>query len=256
MFIKKIIFDKIKEIKNKYIRNNFLKFISYKTLRNKKLFHNNKFPNIIFENKIFSPLKGSFFKLNLKKFLNISNYKYSKIISCLINKKFFNTCICDYIFLKKRCKKEFLMKDFVIDKIQIYESFIYLFDYILIIKKAIKIKKIKKFLKIINFFKIKAIIEVSSIKELSKLMIIKKKHFIGLNNRNLLDFKEDNKKINLIIKLIKSNFIISESSIKNINYIFKYYNLKINYFLVGENNRKKYFYCCEKKIKKIIKKKK
>ncbi|MGX7576443.1 hypothetical protein ACWNYI_00215 [Candidatus Vidania fulgoroideorum] len=257
MFINRIIENKIKEIKNIYKKKNIrtMKFLSYKK-KNIKFCFIFKYPIIIFENKIFSPLKGSLTNRQKRRSIEFFKNKYISIISCLNNIKFFNTNLFDYLYYKKYLNKKYLMKDFIIDKIQLYESFLNNFNYILLIFNILNFKKINKFIKFINFFKIKTIIEIHDLKEVYKIKNIKKKFLIGLNNRNILNFKEDFKKIYFFKILFKSKRLVSESSIRNINYIFKFYNLGINYFLVGENNKKFSFFKYERFKKKIYKKKK
>ncbi|MGX7582767.1 hypothetical protein ACWNYQ_00215 [Candidatus Vidania fulgoroideorum] len=250
MFINKIVSNKIKEIKNKYKKNllSIFKFLSYKNLKRKISIIDFSKPYVFFENKIFSPLKGNIKNSELLSFLKSSNSKYVKSFSFLNSEKFFKNRKINFFLIKRISNKKFLMKDFLIDFIQIYEGCLNKFDYILLIKYIINSEKIKNFIKLIKFLKIIPILEIHKIKELFNIKKIKKFFIIGFNNRNISNFKEDFIKLIKFSKLINLNNIVSESSIKNINYVFKYYNIGINYFLVGENSIKNNFFNCEKKL--------
>ncbi|MGX7576869.1 hypothetical protein ACT2CI_00210 [Candidatus Vidania fulgoroideorum] len=221
MILTKIIENKIKEIKNKYKKMD-IKIIKYICSRNylrEKLNEKKNLPNIIIENKKFSPLFGdlNFFK---------KKCKYFFIESFLIDEKFFK----GKYNIKNKKKK--LMKEFIIDKYQIYEGVFYFFNYFLIINFINK-----KFLKILHFFKKKYILENKDIKEINKK---KYKKNLGINNRNLKNFSISFKKINYFIK--KKINIICESGIKNINYVIKLFNMRIKKFIIGTNINKKNFY--------------
>ncbi|MGX7577267.1 hypothetical protein [Candidatus Vidania fulgoroideorum] len=239
MILNIILKNKIKEIKNSYkkLKINIIKYVCYK----KKFKRNNYFtktPITFIENKSFSPIYGKF-NLN-KSFLN--KFKKKKYFSLLTDIKYFGGH--SYIInILSKMHKIILRKDFILDYYQILEN--YFNNNITLIIYSILKKKILNILKIIKFLNINFIIETKTtneIKQITQNKIIKK-NIIGLNNRNLNNFKFNFKKINEIVN--KKFRIISESGIKNINYIFKFFNRNINFFLVGESINKFFFFFYE-----------
>ena len=229
---KKIIFHK----KNNTIFSNLKKksFFKSRLLNNIK---KNKI-SIIAEIKKASPSKGI-----LKKKFNpneIAKQYIEGAASCLSvltedkfflgNKKFMQQ-------IKSKYNIPILAKDFFIDPFQIYEAKFYGADCILILLSAIKEKLAKELYDVANKCGLDTIVEVHDEKEMTFALSLKKS-IIGINNRNLKNFKTD---INNTIKLykkfnLKNRIVISESGInsrKDIFHITK--NTNIRTFLIGES---------------------
>ncbi|MGX7582486.1 hypothetical protein [Candidatus Vidania fulgoroideorum] len=250
MILKKIIINKIKELKNSYKKINIrtIKFICFKKKNKFKKFNYIK-PIIFIENKFFSPIYKKIVKKNIYYFLN--KFKNNNFFSILTDLKYFNGHELYFRIIKKNKKKKIIKKDFLIEKYQLYENIIDE-NIILVIYNLLK-NKIKKINKFFNFFNKEYIVELKSKKEIKEILkyhfIYKKNIFFGINNRNLSNFIFCFKKINFSIN--KHNNIISESGIKNSNFVFKYFNKKINNFLIGKYILKKNFFkkCSLKKLK-------
>lgn len=239
MILLKIIRNKIKEIKNSYnkLKIDKLKFICFKK-RIKSLNFIKKInkPTIYFENKYFSPVLGKYIKKNIYYFF--IKLKKKKFFSILTDIKYFGG---HNIFLNifNKYNKKLIKKDFIIDRYQLYENINN--NIFLLIYMCLK-KKIKRIIKFLNFFKCEYLLELKSKKEINSFFKKKniKKNLIGINNRNLENFNISQRNIEIIINKYKN--IISESGIKNLNYIYKYYNRGIKSFLVGENIFKNFYY--------------
>ncbi|MGX7589428.1 hypothetical protein [Candidatus Vidania fulgoroideorum] len=230
MILLNIIKNKIKEVKNSNnkLNINILKYLCYKK---KQIFiKKNKYPNIFYENKFFSPIKGLIKKENIYYF--IKKIIKKKNLSILTDFKYFSGHNIFINIIKKIKNFNIIKKDFIFEKYQLYEN-LFSNNISLLIYKILR-NKIKNFLKFLKFFKMKYILELKSKNEIKK--IYKKKYinkYIGINNRNLDNFVLSYKKIENIIN--KYNNLISESGIKNKNFIYKYFNRGIKNFLVGEN---------------------
>ncbi|MGX7589290.1 hypothetical protein [Candidatus Vidania fulgoroideorum] len=226
--IYKIIENKIIELKKhkKKLKERILKFICYK-IKNKIInFPKINIPNIFSEKKKFSPLRGK-----IKKDKNNKN-KFLYCNSILTDLKFFGGTI------KEKFKKNTsLRKDFIIEKYQVYESVCSKFNYVLLIYFLLDELKLNNFIKLFNFYKTNIVLEIKNKKELIEIKKkkINKISLIGINNRNLKNFYIDYSLINYSLKKVsKKTLLLSESGIKNINYVLKYFNRNVNCFLVGE----------------------
>jgi len=112
-----------------------------------------------------------------------------------------------------------LRKDFIIDEIQIYESYIYGADAILLITTVLK-EKTQKFLKIARKLNMECIVEVH---DNDDLKFIYDARIIGINTRNLENFEIDLNKLKLAEKIKDRNnrIIVAESGIENKNDVKK-----------------------------------
>lgn len=112
-----------------------------------------------------------------------------------------------------------LRKDFIIDEIQIYESFIYGTDAILLITSILK-ENTKKFLNLARKLNMECIVEIHNEDDLKFIYDAK---IIGINTRNLENFEInfDVLKISEKIPNRDKRIIIGESGIKNVNDVEK-----------------------------------
>ncbi|MDD5645491.1 MAG: indole-3-glycerol phosphate synthase TrpC [bacterium] len=112
-------------------------------------------------------------------------------ISVLTDKKYFKGSIGDLTEIKAGTGLPVLRKDFIIDPYQIYESKAAGADAILLIAKALSKDKIKEMLETAFNLKLDVLVEVHSGEELSDVLDINGIKIIGVNNRNLGNFKVD-----------------------------------------------------------------
>ncbi len=195
---------------------------------------------LIAEIKKASPSKGIItreFKpeTQLKKYIQGG----ADALSILTDKKFFQGSNELFHKLRQKTILPLLRKEFIIDSLQIYESFFLGADVILLIAAALSVEEISKYLKICRKLNMEVIVEVHNLKELNKV-ILTTSEIIGINNRNLQDFSIDLRTSEKIVEeLEKRNcrqnyYLISESGIKDkadINYLKQ---LKIDGVLIGE----------------------
>jgi len=106
-----------------------------------------------------------------------------------------------------------LRKDFIIDEIQIYESYIYGADAILLIAGVLR-EKTCKFLEIAGKLKMECIVEVH---DEGDLKFIGDAKIVGINTRNLENFAIDTNKLELSekIKNRENRIVVAESGIEN-----------------------------------------
>ncbi|ADM89650.1 putative indole-3-glycerol-phosphate synthase [Candidatus Zinderia insecticola CARI] len=241
IFLNKII--KLK-YKNKYYYKyniKLFKFLNIKENKKKNIFLNLLLKKYYEENTILiseikrsSPLKG-IFNYNFNPIKIFINYKKNNIIffSILSEKNFF---LGSYIYLFKlnRIFNTFILcKDFIVDFIQIYKINLLKSNCILFIISIINKNLLLELEYYANILGLSIILEVNNFEEIKKIKYLKTS-LLGINNRNLKNFKIDFNNLNIINNISDFKLIISESGIKNkidLNYIKKK-NIKI--FLIGE----------------------
>ena len=209
-------------------KNNFLN-----KLKNKK-----SNINIIGELKRASPSAGNIVQQDID-LLKISKIYEKSGISCLsilTDEKYFKGSIDDLNNIKKVTTLPILRKDFIVDEYQVYESFLYGADCILIIMALINQKLASELEELAASLGIDSIIEVHNDEEIYQSTFLKS-DLIGINNRNLKDFSVDiNNSVNLSKSIAENKIIISESGIKTKEDIsFTMNNSKIKTFLIGES---------------------
>jgi len=155
-------------------------------------------------------------------------------ISILTDKKFFSGNLTHIKLLKEEVNLPILRKDFIIDEYQIYESIYYRADAILLIADILSVEQLKDFIKIASDYKIHCLVE-SHTEDSIKKSIISGAGIIGINNRNLKNFKIN---LDTTVELLKcipqDKIVVSESGIvsnKDIKYLE---NLGVDAVLVGE----------------------
>lgn len=241
-----IIEDKKKEIKNDKIINPIKKiFLEIKEKNNffkKKLieFKNINKIAIIAEIKKASPSKGilidDFDHLNIAKEY-VENH--AACLSILTEKKYFlgnKQFVSD---IKKNFNIPILNKDFFIDPYQVYEANKNGADCILIIMNSSSDQLIQELIDVSNEMKMDVILEVHNEKEMEKALKYDD-HIIGINNRNLEDFRVS---IDTTVRIFKNfenalnnKILISESGFHTNEDIKKIKdNTDINNFLIGES---------------------
>ena len=110
-----------------------------------------------------------------------------------------------------------LRKDFIIDEAQIYESRIAGADAILLIVRILSNDELKKFIKLAQELDMGSLVEVHTADEAARAHSAGAE-IIGINNRDLSDFKVDiNTTINILKSMpeLKDRIIVSESGIES-----------------------------------------
>jgi indole-3-glycerol phosphate synthase len=239
MILSKIVKEKEKEIKErkeKYPLNLILKKINFsEESRNFKSAISKEGINLIAEIKKGSPSAGIIRK-NFDHIEIAKIYEKGKVdaISVLTDEKFFKGNLDFLKDVKKITRVPILRKDFIIDEYQIYESKIFGADAILLIGKILEVKKLKKFLSLAKELKMDSLVEIHSENELKKILDLEIE-IIGINNRNLENFKVDiNTTFELLKKIPKDKIVVSESGIKKREDVIKLQNFGVNAILVGE----------------------
>jgi indole-3-glycerol phosphate synthase len=191
--------------------------------------------NLVAEIKKASPSNG----ILRKKFDPKSIAKeYSKsgvaAISVLTEETYFHGWVEYLRSVKKNSTLPVLRKDFIVDEYQVYESSYYGADAMLLIASIVNVEKLKSLAALAKELSLEVLVEVHDKEDLAKALKTGAR-VIGLNNRNLHDFKVD---LSVSKKLIPSippeKVIIVESGINSREVVERYIEHGVNTFLVGE----------------------
>jgi indole-3-glycerol phosphate synthase len=132
-----------------------------------------------------------------------------------------------------------LRKEFIIDSLQLYESFFIGADVVLLIAAVLSDEKLRELLAFSRELKMEAIVEVHNCDELERV-INTEAEIIGINNRDLNDFSVDLKTTaELAAELEKINlrddyYLIAESGIKTKADIDYLKEVGVDGVLIGE----------------------
>ncbi|MBN2190146.1 MAG: indole-3-glycerol phosphate synthase TrpC [Candidatus Aureabacteria bacterium] len=194
------------------------------------------FISVIAESKKASPSKGNIVDSYDPVFI-ISQYEEggANAISVLTDERYFKGSIDDLVNIKANTKLPVLRKDFIIDAYQLYESKAAGADAVLLIAKAISGDKIKEMLEISFGLYLDVVVEVHDEEELDGVVGISGIKIIGINNRNLDDFKVDiGTSEKLLPKIPKGIIKISESGFFSKSDVARIVNAGADAVLVGE----------------------
>ena len=197
------------------------------------LFNNNDFIYIC-ECKHKSPSKGiikeDYNYLEIAK----SYEKYgASAISCLTEPNYFLGSDKHLMDIKNNVSIPILRKDFIFSEYQIYESKLIGADIILLICAILDLDTLTRYLNLAHSLGLSCLVETHNEDEIEMAVKAGAK-VIGVNNRNLKDFKVDTK---LSIKLREKYndvILISESGVKDSNDIKVIKRAGLNGVLVGE----------------------
>ncbi|ACU07941.1 Indole-3-glycerol phosphate synthase [Flavobacteriaceae bacterium 3519-10] len=168
---------------------------------------------IITEFKRQSPSKGI---INNKADIAQVAHSYEKFgasgISVLTDRDFFGGEMRDIINIREQINIPILRKDFMIDEYQFYEAKSMGADVILLIAACLSVQQVEEFTALSHQLGLEVLLEIHIEDELS--------HFnnnidlVGINNRNLKDFKVDlQHSVNLRNLLPKGSLAVAESGI-------------------------------------------
>ncbi|MDN3693981.1 indole-3-glycerol phosphate synthase TrpC [Chryseobacterium tructae] len=154
-------------------------------------------------------------------------------ISILTDKDFFGGSFDDILNVRDHIKTPILRKDFMIDEYQFYEAKSMGADVILLIAACLSPNQVQEFTALAHELDLEVLLEIHTEEEL--------KHFnsdidlVGINNRNLKDFKVDlQHSVQLKDQLPKDTLSVAESGIYSFE-DFKYLKEKgFDGFLMGE----------------------
>lgn len=136
-------------------------------------------------------------------------------ISLLTDKKFFGGDIGDLPRLKRAISLPVLRKDFIIDEVQVRESFLCGADAVLLIARILSRQELKTLLDKCQALDLAALAEVHDRDDLEKAIECGAE-LIGINNRNLETFEVDlNSTIDLAPLVPEGHIIVSASGIKS-----------------------------------------
>jgi len=154
-------------------------------------------------------------------------------LSILTDKDFFGGCFEDILSVRNHINIPILRKDFMIDEYQFYEAKSIGADVILLIATCLSPTQVSEFTDLAHQLNLEVLLEIHSEEEL--VHINKNVDFVGINNRNLKDFKVDlQHSVNLKNQLPEDILSIAESGIYN-EQDFRFLREKgFDGFLMGE----------------------
>lgn len=229
-----MILDKIVKHKRKEV----------KELKRKKRSLKEKFAadkiTLLAEIKKASPSKG-LIQSNFNPVSQLKAYEQAGAagVSILTDHKFFQGSNQILQQLRKLTELPILRKEFIIDPLQIYESFFIGADVVLLIAAVLNDQQLETFLALCRELKLEVIVEVHSLEEL-KRVVNTEAEIIGINNRDLNDFSVDLKTTaKLAAELDKLGqrddyYLIAESGIKGRADIDFLKEVGVDAVLIGE----------------------
>ncbi len=203
-------------------------FVFEKALKKEKM-------SFICEIKKASPSKGIICEdFNYIKIAKEYESAGADAISVLTEPEFFMGSNKYLTEVKKEVNIPVLRKDFIVDLYQIYESKTLGADAILLICSALNFKELKDYMETAWRLGMSALIETHDEKEV-EMALKAGANIIGVNNRDLKDFKVDlNNSIKLRKLILEDKIFVSESGIKTKEDIELLHNNKTDAVLIGE----------------------
>ncbi|MFC6267927.1 indole-3-glycerol phosphate synthase TrpC [Frigoriflavimonas asaccharolytica] len=236
------ILDKIIDNKKQEI-SKLKKEISLQELKDSVYFERNTFSlketlksktGIIAEFKRQSPSKGI---INEKADVLDVAKAYEKFgasaISILTDEQFFGGNLEDILKVRNEISIPILRKDFMVDEYQFYEAKANGADVILLIASCLSVAQVEEFTELSHELGLEVLLEIHTEDELNHFNI--NVDLVGINNRNLKDFKVDlQHSVNLKNLLPKETLAIAESGIYSLD-DFNFLKEKgFDGFLMGE----------------------
>jgi indole-3-glycerol phosphate synthase len=155
-------------------------------------------------------------------------------LSILTDRPFFGGSPIDVIAARELNSIPILRKDFIVDEYQIIEAKAMGADVILLIAAALEEDEIKKLARCAKSLGLEILFEVHTRQELD--MVIDEVDMVGINNRNLKDFKVDLEHSLKLAEALPNQFVkVSESGIDSVDTIKMLRSHGFQGFLIGEN---------------------
>jgi indole-3-glycerol phosphate synthase len=175
-------------------------------------------------------------------------------LSVLTDEKFFGGSDNDLSIARKSNLCPILRKDFVVDEYQIIEAKSLGADVILLIAACLTKSEVTRFSKLAKSLQLEILLELHDDTEIES--IIDEVDMIGINNRNLKDFKVDlEQSIQMAVRIPGSFVKVAESGIDAPETIFELRKYGFKGFLIGERfmREKEPEKACDEFIKQILK---
>ncbi len=190
---------------------------------------------VIAEIKKASPSKGQFKTDFDVEEISISyESNGAACISVLTDEKFFMGSLENLALARNKVQLPVLRKDFIIDPIQVAESFAIGSDCILLIASALSQDRLLELESQAHTYGMDCLLEVHNEQDLIKVLNCKSK-LVGINNRNLNDFNVDIVTTERLLKEVPTDkLVVSESGINGkaeVKYLEK---IGVTSYLVGE----------------------
>ena len=153
----------------------------------------------------------------------------------LTEPQYFKGTVEDLKAVRESVEIPVLRKDFIISEYQIYESAAIGADAILLIVRCLELSQLRDFIALADSLAMDCLVEVYSKEDVAKAIAVEAS-LIGINNRNLRDFKTDIRNAMLLTSALKGYQVpVAASGIESpadieINKIYG-----ISNFLVGES---------------------
>lgn len=198
-------------------------------------FANRERVNIIAEFKRASPSKGSFSaEGDAAKTAFIYETGGAAAVSVITEEDFFAGSSVDLISARASTSLPILRKDFIFDEFQIYESSVIGADAVLLIVAMLEDDRIRQLLELANEIHLDVLVEVHNEDEMRRAIGVGAK-LIGVNNRNLYDFRVDLETSVRLSKLAPAEVVlVAESGIDSRDNIERLLDLGYSGFLIGE----------------------
>ena len=192
--------------------------------------------SIVAEIKRFSPSRGILRSdLDPVKMASLYGKSGASAISVLLDSKFFGGSLDDLKLVRDAVSLPILAKEFIIDEYQIYEAKLAGADAVLLIARILEKENLLRLYEVAEDLGLACIVEIHTSGELSRIKSLPPSVIIGINNRNLENFKVDLGVTRSILRFFPSSRnIISESGIKNVQDIIELKKMGVKAFLIGE----------------------
>ena len=213
-----------------------IKIIKRRDFLKKLIKTNDKYFNLIAEIKRFSPSKGEICKkFDIERIATDYMNAGASCLSILTEENYFKGNI-DYLRkVKNIVDLPILRKDFIIDEWQIYESYYFGADCILLILAILDDKKAKLFYNIAKELGMDVIVEVHDKIELQRAVRLRV-NCIGINNRNLKTLQINlNTFVNLSKEIPQGIIKLCESGLNNNKQLVDFADKGADGFLIGES---------------------
>jgi indole-3-glycerol phosphate synthase len=154
-------------------------------------------------------------------------------LSVLTDRPFFGGSLIDLIAARKVNQIPILRKDFMVSEYQIIEAKAHGADVILLIAASLDAPLIRRLATCAKSLGLEILLEIHAREELDK--IVDEVDMVGVNNRNLKDFKVDLQHSMALARLLPEKFVkVSESGIDNPDTIKFLRSNGFEGFLIGE----------------------
>lgn len=190
--------------------------------------------HLICEIKKASPSRGMIKDVSAREMAKIYEEAGADAISVLTESNFFRGSIEDLKAAAEVTKIPVLRKDFILDKVQVYESKIFGASSFLLITSCLEVSTLKELIDVGRELGMEPLVEVGSEKDIEKALKAGAK-IIGINSRDLETLKVDKTRFEKLAPLIPNDRIkVAESGISSRDEIRKLVEIGINCFLIGE----------------------